>query len=153
MAQDVFRPYFQPDRFRKREVWWTGLGYFLACALFNAYPLPQEMAGARRALNYTGELIKRGYCPLVFPEGARTPDGTLHAFRPGIGMMASRLGVPIVPVYLDGLYEVYSIEDSWPRRGPVRVSFGSPLKFGNETYNEIAEKVHAAVEGLSHYVV
>jgi len=85
--------------FQGKEVWWTGLEYALALSLFNAYPLPQEMAGVRRALNYTGELIKRGYCPLVFPEGMRSPDGSLQAFRPGIGMMAVRLRVSIVPIY------------------------------------------------------
>jgi long-chain acyl-CoA synthetase len=148
MSQDVFRPYFQPERFPKKEIWRTGLGYVLACGLFNAYSLPQEMAGARRALNYTGELIKRGYCPLVFPEGLRTTDGRLHPFRPGIGMMAVRLRVPIVPVYIEGMYEVYSVHESWPKPGPVRVSFGRPLEFTTESYDEVARKVQRAVEDL-----
>ena len=52
----------------------------LATGIFNAYPLPQRMAGVRRALKYTGELIDEGYCPLVYPEGKRTPDGTLQPF-------------------------------------------------------------------------
>jgi long-chain acyl-CoA synthetase len=148
MGLDVFRPYFEPDRFSKKEVWWTGLGYALALGLFNAYPLPQEMAGVRRALNYTGELVKRGYCPLVFPEGSRSADGKLQPFRPGIGMMAIRLRVPVVPIYIEGLYNVYSIQDSWPKRGPVRVSFGHPKQFAVESYDEVAQKIRDAIEDL-----
>jgi long-chain acyl-CoA synthetase len=148
MGLDAFRPYFQPDRFPTKQVWWTGLGYALALGLFNAYPLPQDLAGVRRALNYTGELIKRGYCPLVFPEGMRTPHGKMQPFRPGIGMMAIRLGVPIVPIYIEGLYEIYSVHDSWPKRGSVRVSFGQPHEFTQETYEEAAEALQRVVHDL-----
>src|SRR5229473_763639 len=90
----------------------------------------------------------RGYCPLVFPEGMRTPDGKMQPFRPGIGMMAIRLGVPIVPIYIEGLYEIYSIHDSWPKRGPVQVSFGQPHEFTQETYEEAAEALQQAVQNL-----
>ena len=148
MGLDVFRPYFEPGHFPRKQVWWTGLGYVLALSLFNAYPLPHEMAGVRRALNYTGELIKRGYCPLVFPEGMRSPDGKLQPLRPGIGMMAIRLRVPIVPIYIEGLYQVYSVHDSWPKRGPVRVSFGKSLEFTTGSYDEVALKIYGAIEEL-----
>jgi long-chain acyl-CoA synthetase len=145
MGLGVFQAYFEPERFPVSEVWWTGLGYYLALGLFNAYPLPQDLAGVRRALNYTGELIRRGYCPLVFPEGMRTPDGKMQPFRPGIGMMAIRLGVPVVPVYINGLFEIYSVHDSWPKRGPVGVSFGQPHEFTSEAYGEAADELRRAI--------
>jgi long-chain acyl-CoA synthetase len=148
MSQDFFRAYFQPKRAQRGEMWRAAAGYFLACGLFNAYPLPQEMSGARRAFDYTGELVKRGFCPLVYPEGMRTPDGKLHPFRPGVGMMASRLQVPVVPVRISGLYEAYSLRDNWPKRGPVHVAFGTPLVFGSENYAEIAGQIEHAVEKL-----
>ena len=85
------------------------------------------MPGTRAALAYTADLANRGYCPFVFPEGLRTEDGKLQPFRPGIGMMAVRLRVPIVPLRLRGLYEIYSVHDSWPRVGPIHVSIGPPL--------------------------
>ncbi len=145
MAQDVFRAYFQPRQFSRKEVWWTGLGYFLACALFNAYPLPQEMPGTRRALNYTAELAQRGYCPLVFPEGLRSTDGKLQPFKPGIGMIATRLRIPVVPVHIEGMFGIYSVHDNWPNPGAVRVSFGKPLQFTTESFEEAAEKLREAV--------
>ena len=120
--------------------------YFLACLLYNAYPLPQQMSGTRRALAYTGDLINRGYCPLVFPEGLRTSDGKLQPFRPGVGMMVVRLRAPVVPIRIAGLYEIYSVHDSWPRRGPIHVSIGPPQWFGAETaYEDVSRRLEAII--------
>ena len=149
MMKDHFRAYFEPQRSSWREVISAGFAYFLACAIFNAYPLPQQMSGARRALKYTGDLVSRGYCPVVFPEGHRTTNGKIHSFRPGIGMMAIRLRVPIVPIRLSGLYEIYSVHDSWPRRGPVHVAIGRPLEFpAPMSYEEAARRLEEIVKQL-----
>ncbi len=128
MSQDYFRAWLQPGSAPFLERMKTMAQYFLATEFFNAYPLPQRMAGVRRALKYTGELIDLGYCPLVYPEGKRTPDGSLQPFKSGIGLMATRLRAPVVPIHLKGLFEIYSSHDSWPRRGSVRVTFGAPLR-------------------------
>jgi 1-acyl-sn-glycerol-3-phosphate acyltransferase len=106
--------------------------YFLATGLFNTYPLPQRMAGVRRALKYTGELMDHGYCPLVFPEGIRTPDGAMRPFKTGIGLMATHLRATVVPIHLSGLFEIYPSNASWPKRGPVHVQMGAPLHFEEE---------------------
>jgi long-chain acyl-CoA synthetase len=149
MKKESFQAHFEPKRFPWKEVLRWRLAYIAASSIFNTYPLPQVMAGARRALKYTGELISRGYCPLVFPEGELTPDGQMHPFRPGIGMMAVQLRVPIIPVYIEGLFKVYSKHDSWPTPGPVRISFGRPLEFPTGTDNEAAaQKVEQAVADL-----
>src|SRR4029077_7139825 len=114
-----------------------------------AYPLPQQMSGTRRALTYTGSLVNRGYCPIVFPEGNRTPDGTVKPFRPGVGMLAVRLRVPIVPIRLSGLYEIYSVHDSWPRRGPVHVCIGKPISFAADTaYEDAARELEEALKQM-----
>ena len=149
MSKDHFRAYFEPETFSRWNVLFSALTYTLACSLYNTYPLPQQMSGARRALRYTGELINRGFCPLVFPEGNRTRDGAMLPFRPGVGMMAVRLRVPVVPVRIKGLYEIYSIHDSWPRRGPVEVSFGRAMTFPEGMrYEEAAEMLAAEVRKL-----
>jgi len=149
MMKDHFRAYFEPHNHSLLEIVEAALAYFLACALYNAYPLPQKMSGTRRALAYTGELVSRGYCPIVFPEGLRTTDGTLGDFRPGIGMMAERLRIPIIPIRLSGLYEIYSIHDSWPRRGRIRVAIGQPQSFDEKTsYDEVARRLREEIEEL-----
>ncbi len=149
MLKDHFRAYFEAERFPWWRVLFSGATYFLACTLYNTYPLPQQMAGTRRALRYTGELINRGFCPLIFPEGNRTHDGEMQPFRPGVGMMAIRLHTAVVPVRVKGLYEIYSIHDWWPRRGPVQVSFGKPMTFAEATsYEEAAKAIENELRKL-----
>ena len=70
-------------------------------------------------------------------------------FRPGIGMMAVRLRVSVVPIRVHGLYEIYSLHDSWPRRGPVRVVIGKPLSFSSQTsYADVARRLEEAVKHM-----
>jgi long-chain acyl-CoA synthetase len=132
MSQDYFRNWLDPGGASLKQRFSSMFEYFLATGIFNAYPLPQRMAGVRRALKYTGELIDEGYSPLVYPEGTRSPDGTLQPFKTGIGLMATRLRVPVVPVHLGGLFEIYSVHHDWPQRGTVKVTFGTPLHFEQE---------------------
>lgn len=147
--QEQFRAFFEPQQFSRKEVLGAAIQYGLAGMFFNAYPLPQEMSGVRQALKASGDLASRGYCPLVFPEGKRTPDGKIHAFHPGIGLMAVRLKIPVVPVRLDGLFEVYSIHHSWPKPGPVNVTIGKPLEFPTHTeYADAAGRIENAVRSL-----
>ena len=121
MMQERFRAYFEPRGRPWRTRWRNAIKYYLATSLWNAYPLPHEMTGVRRALKFTGELVDGGFCPLVYPEGERSPDGSLKAFKDGIGLMAVRLQVPVVPIHLKGMLEIYSVHDSWPRTGAVRI--------------------------------
>jgi long-chain acyl-CoA synthetase len=150
MSQDYFQRYLQSAAASWEERLKLAGEYYLACGLFNAYPLPQQMAGTRRALRYTGELVDDGWCPLVYPEGERTPTGKMQPFKPGIGLMAVRLGVPVVPVHITGTFEVYSEHDDWPRPGNVRVRFGPPLTADTETgYEAVASRIEQAVRALA----
>jgi hypothetical protein len=54
-----------------------------------------------------------------------------------------------VPIRLSGLYEIYSVHDSWPRRGPVHVAIGRPLEFPSTvSYEEAALHVEKMVKQL-----
>jgi 1-acyl-sn-glycerol-3-phosphate acyltransferase len=65
-------------------------------------------------------------------------------------MMAVRLRVPVVPIHISGLYEIYSIHDWWPKRGPISVSIGKPLSFSADTsYVDAARQVEDVVKSLS----
>lgn len=127
MSQDYFAAWFRPEAFSAGRQRLARRQYLLALSLFNAYPLPQQMAGVRRALEYSGELVEDGYSLLVYPEGTRTPDGALQPFRPGAALLAQQLEVPLVPVALDGLFRIYSIHHKLPEKGRVAVRFGEPF--------------------------
>jgi 1-acyl-sn-glycerol-3-phosphate acyltransferase len=64
--------------------------------------------------------------------------------------MAVRLRVAVVPIFIYGLYEVYSIHDSWPKPGPVTISIGPPLEFPPHTdYADAAHQTEEAIAKLS----
>jgi long-chain acyl-CoA synthetase len=148
MAKEFFKPHFFPEQ-HSRTAWLTNsLNYWLSAAFFNAFPLPQREAGAREALRYAGEMIAEGDSILIFPEGKRTEQGEIQPFRPGIGMMAARLGVPVVPVRLTGLDRVLHHTWKMAKPGRVRVALGPPLRLKGEDYASLAAQVEAAVRKL-----
>ncbi len=111
MMKEFFDAHFFPERY-SRKAWFTNsLNYYLSAFFFNAFPLTQGGAGTRQTLRYIGELVGSGYSILIFPEGSRTESGEIAPFRPGVGMIAARLGVPVVPVRLEGLDQCGTIFD------------------------------------------
>lgn len=148
MAKEFFKAHFFPAE-HGRGAWLTNsLNYYLASFFFNAFPIPQREAGARHTLRYIGELFAEGESLLIFPEGKRTQAGEIYPFRAGIGMIGARLGVPVVPVRLEGVERV--LHQSWKmaRPGRVRVAFGAPLMLEGEDYDALARRVEEAVRGL-----
>ena len=122
--------------------------YFLVVSIYNVFPLPR-MAGFRKSFAFAGDLIDRGWSVLVFPEGELTQDGKIAAFRAGIGMLAARLRVPVVPMRLDGLYERRIADKSWAPPGSIRVSIGEPVRFDeNIAVEEITRELEEQVAAL-----
>jgi len=102
--------------------------WILGVSLLNLFPLPRE-AGFRESFAYAGECVDSGYNLLVFPEGQHTTDGMLRMFRPGIGLLANNLGVPIVPIRIDGLYERKQAGKKFAWPGQIRIKIGAPMQF------------------------
>jgi long-chain acyl-CoA synthetase len=149
MAKEFFKPHFFPDQ-HTRLAWFTNsLNYWLSALFFNAFPLPQREAGARQTLRYVGDLLAHDFSVLIFPEGKRSDSGEIGRFMPGIGMMASRLNVPVVPVRIVGLDKV--LHPSWrmARPGRVRVVFGAPLHLTGDDYAALTRQVEGAVRHLA----
>jgi long-chain acyl-CoA synthetase len=148
MAKEFFKAHFFPEGFTRRQRFTNGLNYYLAAFFFNAFPLPQREAGARQTLRYVGELISDNYSVLIFPEGSRTEHGEIKPFRPGIGMIGSKLKVPIVPVRLVGVDKVLHPKWKMARPGRVQVKFGRPIHLEGEDYQALAKRIEDAVQSL-----
>ena len=99
------------------------LAYWLITALFNVFPLPR-LRGFRRSFAHAGEALDRGYSVMVFPEGRRSRSGQLQPFRPGIGLLVQESGVPVLPVWLNGLG---AGQKDWFHAGHVKISVGRAL--------------------------
>ena len=148
MAKEFFKAHFFPEQ-HGRAAWFTNsLNYYLAALFFNAFPLPQREAGARQTLQYIGDLVAHDWSVLIFPEGKRSDRGEINRFMPGVGMIASRLAVPVVPVRIVGLDKVLHHTWRMARPGRVRVAFGAPLHLTGDDYEALAKRVEEAVRNL-----
>jgi long-chain acyl-CoA synthetase len=120
----------------------------LGVQLLNLFPLPRE-AGFRESFAFAGETVDRGYSVLVFPEGRHTEDGKMRSFRAGIGLLANNLRVPIVPMRIDGLYELKKAKKRFASPHTVRVKIGKPVQFEPESDPQwMAQELQKIVEGL-----
>jgi long-chain acyl-CoA synthetase len=124
------------------------LRYFLVSGLFNVFPLPKQ-SGFLQSFAFAGDLVNRGWNILVFPEGQTTEDGRMVPFRPGIGLLGGQLNLPVVPMYLDGLFELKQAKRLIARPWQVQVTIGRPVHFtSNLDANEIARQLERLVREL-----
>jgi long-chain acyl-CoA synthetase len=99
--------------------------------------------------------LERGRVLVLFPEGERSIDGAVKSFRKGAAILAAHLGVPVVPVAIDGLYRL------WPRGRPfawrrllpgraerVTITFGSPVEVTRGDYAAGTSRIRGAVTAL-----
>ena len=112
-------------------------------------------AGMVRAFRRIGDAMRGGRLVGIFPEGGITRDGAMRPFRTGAAVLALRMGVPLVPIHVDGTFAALPRYAKWPRFVPVTVSIGSPIPVAarrNPTSEEIAalsESLRSAVAGLA----
>jgi long-chain acyl-CoA synthetase len=116
--------------------WWFGriydrMQWILGVALLNLFPLPRQ-CGFRKSFAYAGEAVDRGYSVLVFPEGRHTVDGNLCPFQAGVGLLANNLRIPVLPMRIDGLYEIKEAGRRLAAPGRIQVRIGKPVRFPAE---------------------
>lgn len=74
------------------------------------------------------QLLQSGEKVVIFPEGSRSEDGNLLEMKSGVSMLALRNHVPIVPVYLQGTFEIWPIQNKWPKLfGRTSCTIGKPI--------------------------
>ena len=124
------------------------LQWILGVSLLNLFPLPRQ-AGFRQSFAYAGEAVDRGYSVLVFPEGRHTTDGEILPFREGIGLLASNLRIPVLPMRISGLFEVKQAGRKFAPPGKICVRIGRPIKFDlGMDAKRIAAELQQAIEAL-----
>ena len=108
--------------------------------------IPVDGDGARAAqqmLEGALALLRQGELFGIYPEGTRSPDGRLYRARPGVGWLALKSGMPVIPVAMFGTDRVLPPGQSVPRLGKVRIKIGKPLSFGAETGGEASGRSEA----------
>jgi len=125
-----------PDRFRHHTVVAGAADYFfdrrgkaiISALALGAVPIDRT-AVSRQSLHQFEELLAEGWSLIIFPEGGRTPDGWAQEFKAGAAYLATRAGVPIVPVHVEGSRRAWR-KGGGIHRTTTHVTFGRPMRPG-----------------------
>ncbi|HVS81110.1 MAG TPA: AMP-binding protein [Pyrinomonadaceae bacterium] len=124
------------------------LKYVSVVFFFNVFSIPQK-SGFRRSFMFAGEMMDHGFSLLVFPEGQRTKHGALNPFMPGTGLLIQKLGAPVVPMRIDGLWELKRANRHFAWPGEVSVIIGKPVTYSpQQDPQAIAADLAEHVRGL-----
>ena len=115
-------------------------------------PVNQNSPGPSSLKNIF-EVFKNKGTLVLFPEGQRTFDGNLRKAEPGIGMIAARADVPVVPVHIIGSREAMPRNGRWHPFRPIRVVYGQPMRFtgdpkNREDFQKFADEIMSAISKL-----
>jgi 1-acyl-sn-glycerol-3-phosphate acyltransferase len=106
-----------------------------------ARPDPGAMRRALRVLEAGGVLG-------IFPEGPFSRNGELVRGQPGVALIALRSGVPVIPAAITGTFQALVARRAYvPRRVPLRLRFGPPLRFTAGSRHPPTQRVRADVTG------
>jgi len=128
------------------------LGFYLLISLFiNVIPL-SRIFGFDQVFKNIGTAADRGWNVLIFPEGGITADGSIKKFEAGIGIIARDMKIPVVPMRIDGLYNILRNGIiPWghlPRQPLVTVNIGRQEYFSSGSNEDIAARLFEKVKQL-----
>ena len=136
--------------FRSRRLRWA------VSPLMNVIPIDREpgaqslsacLAACRQFMQQTGGSL------ILYPEGTRSQDGQMRAFKSGAALFAIELDVPVVPAYIEGTHHILPKGRYMPRVGPVTVRFGEPVRLAPPRSGELPrERRRRAVEQLTQSI-
>jgi 1-acyl-sn-glycerol-3-phosphate acyltransferase len=110
------------------------------------------------ALKSVIRVLRAGGCTIVFPEGTRSRDGNLLPARPGAGLIIAKTLVPVMPMRIFGAFDAFPPGAKWPRRSPVTIVIGEPIRFTaadvigdqREVFQRLSEQVMRRIAALEN---
>jgi len=117
--------------------------------LCNIIPINRKTADLT-SIGMISKSLKEGGSIIVFPEGTRSRDGKINKFKPGVSLLIKKTKAEVLPVYIKGTYNCMNRGTKFPRRGPLEIQFGSPLKYSElfkdeEDYDKIADRLYKEI--------
>ena len=109
----------------KADLWESGWSRFWV-SNFGAFPVRRGGVD-RNAIHQAEKWIKRGVSVIMFPEGTRSPDGTMKPALPGAVLIATRLNIPIIPVGIKGSDKLRNLKRAFWHHPMIRVRIGKPF--------------------------
>ena len=106
-------------------------------------------ASVRQTMQTAEKRLANGMSVVVFPEGSRSRDGRLHAFRRGAFALAVEFSLPVVPITIDGAYDVMPRGAILPRPGKVILTIHKPIEAQEGGRHELAELMDKSFKAIA----
>ena len=104
----------------------------------------------RKTMEKAERTLSGGMSLVVFPEGSRSRDGRMHAFRRGAFKLATEFSLPVVPVTIDGAYGVMPRGSVLPRPGSITLTIHAPIHASSETgRHELSELMERSADAIA----
>jgi len=145
----------QVSFFARKTLWHPGFASWWLDAV-GTIPVDRDGGMSLEAVRRVLQALKAGRAVIVFPEGTRSPTGCLQPPRPGVGLLACRSQVPVVPARIFGSFEALGKNGRLRPGTPISVVYGAALQpadydqpaDGKERYLRAAERIMAAIARL-----
>jgi 1-acyl-sn-glycerol-3-phosphate acyltransferase len=152
---------YQMSFFARKTLWKPG---FVSWWMDSVGCIPVDRDGGSdiQALKRVLKVLAEGKILILFPEGTRSPDGKLHEPKAGVGFMACKAGVPVVPARVFGSFKAFGRSGKLRLGTPVSVVFDKPVQpeafaamTGKERYQKASELIMQRIAALEepHYPV
>jgi 1-acyl-sn-glycerol-3-phosphate acyltransferase len=112
--------------FARKTLWKPGFASWWLDAV-GTIPVDRDGGSDVTAMKRVFGTLKNGGVVILFPEGTRSLDGKLQRPKPGIGLLACRAGVPVVPARVFGSFEAFGRGGGVRPGTPVTVVYGKPM--------------------------
>jgi 1-acyl-sn-glycerol-3-phosphate acyltransferase len=142
----------QVSFFARKTLWRPGIAAWWLDAV-GTIPVDRDGGASLDAVKRVLQALARGNVVIVFPEGTRSPNGELQAPKPGVGLLACKAHVPVVPARVFGSFEAFGRGGRLRLGSPVSVAYGRPLSpeeydhpgDGKERYGRTAARIMEAI--------
>lgn len=113
-----------------------------------AIPIKRESSDFH-ALREVLKRMKKGGPVILFPEGTRGSGDRSKKVQAGVGLIAQKGNVPVIPAFIKGSDKALPLGEKWFKHHQVVVTLGKPLKFrASDSYIEVAEEIMKQVYNL-----
>ncbi|GMU22423.1 MAG: hypothetical protein AMXMBFR13_25090 [Phycisphaerae bacterium] len=118
----------------------------------NAYPVKRNAADIG-AIKESMRRLKQGRVVVLFPEGTRTLDGRIGPMLPGLGAIARKAGVPVVPTLIEGVFQAWPRDRKLPRPGDVVIEYDRPItpeEYAGLSPEQLLERIRERLLAMQH---
>ncbi len=145
----------QLNFFARRTLWKGGIASWWLDAV-GTIPVDRDAGSDVAAVKRMLHLLKDGRAVILFPEGTRTQTGDLQRPKSGVGLLACRTHVPVVPTRIFGTFAAFGRKGPLRLGTPISIVFGPPLlpadydggTESKERYQQASERIMAAIAAL-----